>query len=160
MKRRRLPFSSSFSVLTSDFLKWDDSLAPHVSRRRALEGDADLKNVRRDAGRVEVAPAFRHPLRLHVEKVSVAGDAFEQEAERACLGVRAQHAPSLAAHAGRGRLEGKVNVRAFVVADADFRLAPRLDAELDALHVALAPDLVAQGVTVGLHGADARVARA
>src|ERR1044072_6521180 len=107
MKRRRLPYSSSFSVLTSDFLKRDDNLSPHVSRRRGLEGDADLKNVPRDAGRVEIASAFRHPLRLHVEKVSVDGDAFEQEAERACLGVRGWRGPRLAARAGGGGRGGR-----------------------------------------------------
>src|SRR2546421_11378306 len=131
-------FSSAFRVPLSSFIERDDDFTLHVAVSRRVEGDCEAVFVRADALRAEVLAVADGKGRLELERVRAPAAAFEQEAERARVGVRAKDAQVFAPCAGRGRLERKGNVRAFVVGDNDVGLALHFVEEFDALHVALA----------------------
>src|SRR2546423_4370198 len=116
-------------VPRSSFIKRDDDFTSHVAVGRGVESDCEAVFVRADARRAEVLAVADGEGRLQSERVGAPAAAFEQEAERARVGVRAKDAQVFATRAGRGRLESVVNVRAFVVGDAHVALALNLQPE-------------------------------
>src|SRR5437763_7451916 len=103
---------------SSSFIERYDYLTSNVAVSRGVEGDCEAVFVRADARRAEVLAVADGEGRLESERVGAPASAFEQEAERARVGVRAKDAQVFAPSAERGRLESVVNVRAFVVGDA------------------------------------------
>src|SRR2546423_513018 len=125
-----MPHSAHRSALRrSPFMERYDYLTSHVAVGRRVESDCEAVFVRADARRAEVLAVADGEGRLQSERVGVPAAAFEEEAERARVGVRAKDAQVFATRAGRGRLESVVNVRAFVVGDAHVALALNLQPE-------------------------------